>query len=291
MNSKSLNNLIRTVTALLLFFCCGKSYAQYGFDTVRVYFDIGSDVLTKEHRVKIDSVANSIVKTQQRIAIYGYADYLGKESPNQTLSDRRANTVKDYLLQKHGYSEDYILSCAGVGMVAEANKGTDGNIENRRVDIYVKRQKSEAPAIVEPQKTVADNPVAEGLASLKPNQTLVLDNINFFPSSHHPLPKSLPVLKDLLATLESEPRLKIQIEGHICCLREHYDGLDTETGEMNLSEARARYIYDYLIQEGGVDSSRLSFVGFGRKYPLIENEMSEADAVANRRVEIRIIAK
>jgi len=58
----------------------------------------------------------------------------------------------------------------------------------------------------------------------------------------------------------------------------------------NLSEARAKYIYDLLIYDG-ISAERLSYEGFARQNPLYPEEKTEEEKAANRRVEIRIIEK
>ncbi|MCB0627733.1 MAG: OmpA family protein, partial [Saprospiraceae bacterium] len=42
----------------------------------------------------------------------------------------------------------------------------------------------------------------------------------------------------------------------------HTDDVGTEADNQQLSEARAKAVYDYLIREG-IEASRLSYKGFG----------------------------
>jgi outer membrane protein OmpA-like peptidoglycan-associated protein len=67
------------------------------------------------------------------------------------------------------------------------------------------------------------------------------------------------------------------------------DGLDWDTGEEKLSVNRARVVYDYLIKSG-IDSTRLSYAGFGSGRKLVK-EVTERDRMLNRRVEMKIIKK
>jgi outer membrane protein OmpA-like peptidoglycan-associated protein len=289
MNSKSVHTLLKVSMALLLFFSRSNVWGQYGFDTLSVYFHIGSAHIEDEYKEVLDSLAQIIVSKDQRICIYGYADYLGQEAPNQTLSDRRAFAVRDYLVTNHKFDTQFLLSCTGVGMIAEKKEGENGNSDNRRVDLYLKRFKPHDVANISriAQNNFSDSP----LSQLDTNETIVLKNINFYPSSHLPLPESMPALEELVTLLLDEPTMHIKIEGHICCLNDGNDALDLETGKMNLSEARAQYIYHYLIREGGIEASRLSYEGFGKTRPLVKFELSEAEANMNRRVEIRVLAK
>jgi outer membrane protein OmpA-like peptidoglycan-associated protein len=79
----------------------------------------------------------------------------------------------------------------------------------------------------------------------------------------------------------------INIEGHVCCIKDVPDALDIDTYESRLSVNRAKAVYEYLVVKG-IDPTRLSYVGFGKKRPIIADEKTEEDAAKNRRVEIRV---
>jgi outer membrane protein OmpA-like peptidoglycan-associated protein len=100
-------------------------------------------------------------------------------------------------------------------------------------------------------------------------------------------PESMEALEKLYSVLKNNPNLKISIEGHVCCVRDAPDALDIDTYEPHLSVNRAKAIYNYLVEKG-IDPGRLTYVGYGRRRPVIEVEQSEEDAEKNRRVEIRI---
>ena len=94
------------------------------------------------------------------------------------------------------------------------------------------------------------------------------------------VPGSRAVLSELLVIMRNRPKLKIDIQGHICC---------QEQEVANISEKRAKAVYDFLVRNG-IDKSRLSYQGFQSSrpvYPLPEKNDEERDA--NRRVEIEII--
>ena len=52
-----------------------------------------------------------------------------------------------------------------------------------------------------------------------------------------------------------------------CCTNNTGDAIDKKTGKKNLSLARAKYIYEYLIGKG-VKKSRMKYVGLRNKYPI-----------------------
>ena len=90
--------------------------------------------------------------------------------------------------------------------------------------------------------------------------------------------------------MQDNPKLEIEIQGHICCIPSG-DGPDfDEPGSMKLSVNRAKAIYGYLVHNG-IDKSRLSYKGLGADYKLIWEERTEHDRETNRRVEIKILKK
>lgn len=70
-----------------------------------------------------------------KLAIDGHTDNVGKDDFNQTLSENRANAVKQYFISK-GISESRIAA-AGYGetMPIADNKTAAGRQKNRRVEL------------------------------------------------------------------------------------------------------------------------------------------------------------
>lgn len=128
----------------------------------------------------------------------------------------------------------------------------------------------------------------EELSALKVNEVMRIEAIHFQPTRHFITKESEPILQELLQTLKTYPDLAINIEGHVCCMKGDGDALDTDTYELKLSENRARFIYQYLI-DNGIESKRLGYIGHGKRRPIIPNETTEEDAQKNRRVEIRVV--
>jgi outer membrane protein OmpA-like peptidoglycan-associated protein len=67
-----------------------------------VYFDFDKYTVSATERAKIDAVAGRVKATD--IIIAGYTDHFGTEEYNLGLSDRRAHSVREYLV-KSGASE------------------------------------------------------------------------------------------------------------------------------------------------------------------------------------------
>jgi len=79
------------------------------------------------------------------IQLVGYTDAIGNPASNQRLSQARANTIREALINA-GISESLITNVSGMGVaqsaegcVASANhQGAGCNINSRRVDIIVR---------------------------------------------------------------------------------------------------------------------------------------------------------
>ena len=81
--------------------------------------------------------------------------------------------------------------------------------------------------------------------------------------------------------MNANPKLKIEIQGHICCKK--------ITDPDDVSAARAKAIYTYLIQNK-IDKKRLTYKGYGvirPIHPIPEKNTQEEEE--NRRVEIMIV--
>lgn len=85
------------------------------------------------------------------------------------------------------------------------------------------------------------------------------------------------VLQHVLAFLQQDPALKLEVQGHT-------DNVGSDEYNQSLSDARAKSVLDWIIQHG-VAADRLSFKGYGKTHPVASNETDEGRA-RNRRVEI-----
>jgi outer membrane protein OmpA-like peptidoglycan-associated protein len=93
-------------------------------------------------------------------------------------------------------------------------------------------------------------------------------------------PNFNPVLNDIANVMIKYPETKIEIQGHT-------DNVGSDADNLKLSELRAQSVTTALINKG-VESTRLSPVGYGETKPISTND-TPAGREANRRVEIKII--
>jgi outer membrane protein OmpA-like peptidoglycan-associated protein len=102
-------------------------------------FDSGKSSLKPEGVQQLASVSAILKKyPEDRILISGHTDNVGKKADNQTLSQQRAETVKNTFLGQ-GVQPASILSATGYGdsqPVAD-NKSEAGRAQNRRVELRI----------------------------------------------------------------------------------------------------------------------------------------------------------
>jgi outer membrane protein OmpA-like peptidoglycan-associated protein len=102
-----------------------------------VLFKTGKWELKPAAMAKLDQVAEALKGKEQRIVVAGHTDTVGTHDHNMSLSQMRAQTVRDYLVGK-GIPPD-LVSAQGKGPdepVAD-NASVEGRAQNRRVEIIV----------------------------------------------------------------------------------------------------------------------------------------------------------
>jgi OOP family OmpA-OmpF porin len=106
--------------------------------TLAIEFDTGKADIKSKYHDEIGRVADFLKKyPQAQGVIEGHTDNLGGAAMNQKLSERRAQAVVNYLVQKYGI-DPVRLSAKGYGMTRPIadNKTAQGRQENRRVEAH-----------------------------------------------------------------------------------------------------------------------------------------------------------
>jgi len=104
-----------------------------------VLFGFDKDNLTKKDKEALDQLANEIPNTKgYLIAVEGGTDSVGNADYNYDLSQRRANSVIQYLASQHNVPAHKIyLIGLGKDKPVDSNKTAEGRKKNRRVDIHL----------------------------------------------------------------------------------------------------------------------------------------------------------
>jgi outer membrane protein OmpA-like peptidoglycan-associated protein len=118
-----------------------------------------------------------------------------------------------------------------------------------------------------------------GLEPVTAGSSVVLRNVFFDVNASALKPESKTELDKLVLFLKTNATAKIEIGGHT-------DNTGTASANQQLSEARAKSVYNVLIQ-AGIEPSRLSFKGYGASKPIADNDTEQGRA-QTRRTEVRI---
>ena len=106
--------------------------------TATVNFKVGSSVLSAEGKASLDQVATTATTLKGYvIEVTGFASADGDSRKNKALSERRAQAVKDYLIESHNIPLRRMSTSYGYGeLQAVADNSTvEGRKQNRRVEI------------------------------------------------------------------------------------------------------------------------------------------------------------
>lgn len=232
-----------------------------------VYFDFDIDEANSSSTVKLSQWITEN-HNAEILKVEGYADSIGNALYNVDLSERRAEYVLEELKENnYTISKDVEVKAFGENKAFSQDRAQD-----RKAIIYY--------TTVPPAEVVPETDFSKAVNSAQKGDKLKLKNMNFYNNSDIMLPESAPVLNDLLAILQKNKKLRIEIQGHICCQKKE---------ENEISLRRARAIYNFLIKRN-IEASRLSYKSFGSTKPIYPlPEKSETEKVANRRVEIEIL--
>lgn len=229
--------------------------------------------------------ANDVVKfikntDSTRIAsiqIYGYTDDIGKDAYNFKLSNNRANTIKNKLIE-NGIKNKIIVTIEGKGRILIDDDIVENLPEvrskNRRVDVVLNLKplpKIEIPGFftsIQKKHIVGDH--------------IYLENLLFDRGSSKLTFKSKADLDKVAKLLQKYKNLQFEIQGHICCTPQYQkEAIDMDTRKRQLSQNRAENVYKYLVAKK-IAKERMTFKGYGNTVPL--GKGSEYD----RRVELVI---
>ena len=106
-----------------------------------VLFASNRAILLPEARTRLDQVAEVLLTSRERkLTVEGYTDSQGSVNFNLDLSQRRADAVRSYLVER-GYQGDLIQAHGlGKGNPIADNGSAEGRANNRRVEIIIEHE-------------------------------------------------------------------------------------------------------------------------------------------------------
>lgn len=104
-----------------------------------IYFAYNKADFSAAERAKLDAAAREVNGLKQKIVVrlQGHTDDVGTPEFNQSLAERRANTVKTYLRSKGVPAEKMEVLAYGESKPAADNASDAGRAQNRRVEVLV----------------------------------------------------------------------------------------------------------------------------------------------------------
>jgi outer membrane protein OmpA-like peptidoglycan-associated protein len=101
-----------------------------------VNFEFNKSILTAKAQTILDRVAASLKKRPDvKVEIAGHCDWVGSDAYNLKLSDRRAASVRAYLISKGVQAENLTSKGYGESMPMATNETDEGRALNRRVEL------------------------------------------------------------------------------------------------------------------------------------------------------------
>jgi outer membrane protein OmpA-like peptidoglycan-associated protein len=105
-------------------------------DAVR--FDVNKSTLTTQAKANLDKLVPVFTSyADTNIEIFGYTDSTGKPEYNLTLSQKRAESVKVYLISKGLVASRFKTTGFGIADPIATNDTKEGQSQNRRVEFAI----------------------------------------------------------------------------------------------------------------------------------------------------------
>jgi outer membrane protein OmpA-like peptidoglycan-associated protein len=190
--------------------------------------------------------------------------------------------VRDYETGKPVISN---ITITGIKDITASYQGSDFRFSIEKSGKVQLKVDAEGYFFVDREEPVSANTETEIVAWIEPlgeGKSMQIDEIEFFPGSSEFLQSAEPKLRRLRDFLALNAGIKVEIQGHV-----HSNGENTFEAQ-KLSEARAKRVYYYLI-ENGIDKERLTTVGYGNTAPIFPNAKFASEEQSNRRVEIKVL--
>lgn len=271
-----------------------------------VYFETNKYVLNSNELTSFEQWISKNPKVKI-IAMKGFTDKDGASELNDSLAQKRVDFIYNRIFNKIAIRSDFKTINFGEKHIQKQDKA-----KNRRVDVFYLLEKDvpreneilgiteiivvekPKPEIRYPDTFQVQNPngtiseftldveFMQKVSTANPGEKLQIENLNFQFNTFAVTNESRGKLYELLLVLMKNPKLKLEIQGHICC---------NSSAKESLSTQRAKAVKEFLKSQG-IESSRVTYQGFGSSKPIYTiPEKNELQRAANRRVEVLILEK
>lgn len=251
-------------------------------NTPRVFFAVSKAILTNEAVDSLVPVRDFLLQHPEiRIEIGAHTVQRGDMVYAQESSQSRAEACRDQLLSWHVPAKQ--IACKGYGRTkpmysdslikSQSSEGARARMgtANSRVEFTVVRI----------ERTLHDSVFRAG-------DVIALPPIPF--SAESPIIRDKPAIDTIADFLQRHTQLVVTI-------RSHTDSHGGGVNNLQASEARARMIYEYLIQEKHIPKERLAFAGCGEHELLVSDDVikkanpeeKETLESINRRTELLVV--
>ncbi|TAG54637.1 MAG: hypothetical protein EAZ27_08645 [Cytophagales bacterium] len=133
---------------------------------------------------------------------------------------------------------------------------------------------------IDVDKTASSQDFKIKLLALKPGAKLLLKEIYFDFNSTELKEESFEELVRVNTMLKENKNIKVEVSAHT-------DNVGSEIFNKKLSEKRARYVADFMLQTE-IETNRIKAVGYGKSFPIFPND-TEENRAKNRRLELKVI--
>ncbi|MGH9408915.1 MAG: OmpA family protein [Vicinamibacterales bacterium] len=185
----------------------------------------------------------------------------------------RTSTVSAVATDSIGCSVTYAWSAPG---------GSFTNPQGQSTPWTAPMQEGPVPVTVT-VRCPSDNKTASDTVTVQvhkpPVKVYNFEDVHFDFDRYSLRPEALRTLDEAIRTLQDNPDLKIEIEGHTC-------NIGTAEYNLALGERRANAVRDYLVSRG-VSADRLHTVSYGEERPKYDNSREETRRL-NRRAALTV---
>ncbi len=103
-----------------------------------ILFDFNKSELSDAAKQSLKDFAQKMADMPETdITIWGHTDNIGTEAANQSVSQKRANAVKDFLASQGIAADRLLAEGKSFNMPVATNDTAAGRAQNRRVEVYI----------------------------------------------------------------------------------------------------------------------------------------------------------